>query len=123
MPNFLEALRQYKLKAAQDPRLKDVEVTQSIMPFLLGAGTITGLKAASPGRINTGFPEGKFGLSSVPSEAAKAIPKLGQMNPEFTAVGEEALYNATKFPRIAKTADDIEAAYQRILASMLRGRK
>jgi hypothetical protein len=139
MPNPLEALQQFKLKASQDPRLKDVEVKQSIMPFIPGSGVLEGLKGAAPkvksvfqamkeagtfggSRLNPVVAEGKFGLSSVPTEAAKTIPKLGRMNPEFTAVGEEAAYNAVKFPRIAKSADDIEAAYQRILASMMKGR-
>ncbi len=132
MPNPLEALRQYKLRAA--PALEGVEVTQSIMPFLPGAGVMQGLKQATPkrledavfnkikeagtfsgNRLNRVPTEGKFGLSS--ATPRKAMERLGEFDPEFTPVGGEWLYNAGR-QAVRTIADPVEQAFQKIL---LRG--
>lgn len=98
--NPLEALRQYKLRAG--PALKDVEVKQSIMPFLPGAGgLLSGLKKATPA-------------------ARKVMPAaetLGEIDPMFTPVGGEELFNVGR-GAVRKLVDPMESVYAKIMSGM-----
>lgn len=98
--NPLEALRQYNLRAG--PALEGVEVKQSIMPFLPGAGgLLSGLKKASP----------------VAQKVIPAAETLGEIDPMFTPVGGEAMFNAGR-GAINKLIDPLEAVYAKIMSGM-----
>lgn len=77
--NPLEALRQYQARASADPELNNPDNwKQGIMPFLPGAGgLLSGLKKATP----------------VAQKVIPAAETLGEIDPMFTPVGGEAMYN------------------------------
>jgi hypothetical protein len=101
--NPLEALRQYQARASADPELNNPDNwKQGIMPFLPGAGgLLSGLKKATP----------------VAQKVIPAAETLGEIDPMFTPVGGEELFNVGR-GAVRKLVDPLESVYAKIMSGM-----
>lgn len=97
-------------------------MASAAFPMMKMGGAIRGLTGAA-GEAVESIPnaiqglKGGLNLATKGTKAAPAMETLGEVNPEFTALGGEGMYNAGR-PAARAVADPTEAALQRLMGGV-----
>ena len=114
MPNPLEALRKASSIGPDPYGVSDIPISRGEMPLGAPMKLIAGLRGLFSGLGKKMAPEALQGLQRGMSARPTAMETLGELNPEFTPVGGEGIYNVAK-RGLQQIADPAMEAYHNLL--------